>query len=241
MSCSLRCLLVLLAVLASAANVHAAGKPAHRPAAHPARKPPHHTSHSKTNHYRRPAVYRHAVQPARRRAARIVRRPVIRTVHRYPVHRASRRYVRRSYYFPQNYRYHRRYAYTYYPGRYLWRSNHYNRGYGRLRRHLARGVRGIVEGVQGNAGNGMVLVKVVRSRSSRFRYATALAGANRGRGASSAHRFHVNNATRYEILSIPRRAGTFASLHKGEHVLILRRGNQSNTAQRVEVFPRRGR
>lgn len=225
MSCSLRCILILLAVFAASANVHAAGKPPHRPAAHPVPKPPHHTSHTKTIHYRRPAVHRPAVPHARRPVTRSVRRPVIRTVHRYPVHRVHRRYVRPSNYFVRNYR----------------RAGYYNRGYGRSRRYFSRGVRGIVEGVQGNAGNGMVLVKVFRPRSSRFRYATALAGVNRVRGVSSAHRFHVNNATRYEILSVPRRAGTFASLHKGEEVLILKRSNQSNIAQRVEVFPRRAR
>ena len=72
-------------------------------------------------------------------------------------------------------------------------------------------------------------------------YGTTGAGANLGRSASSAHRFQVNNATRYEIMSTPLQAGTFASLHKGEQVLILRPGNQSNTAQKIEVFPRRGR
>ncbi len=237
MSCSLRSILVLLAVLASSADVHAAGKPPHRPAAHP----PRHVSHTKTIHYRRPAVHRHAVH----RAARIVRRPatrrVVRTVHRYPVHRVQRRYVRQANYYSGYHRYHRRYAHSYYPGRYYWRSNYYNRGYGRSRRHLSRGVRGIVMGVQGNAGNGMVVVRVIRPLSRRFRYGAALAGANRGRGAFAAHRFLVNGATRYEILSLPRQAGTFASLRKGEQVLILRRGNQSNLAQKIELFPPRRR
>lgn len=245
MSCSLRSILVLLAILSATADAQAARKPGHRPPAHHAGKAPRHTSHSKTNRYRRPAVHRRPVQHPRRRVTRVVRRPttrtVVRTVHRYPVHRVTRRYVYRPYYYHRPYRHHRRYSYTYYPGRYHWRTNYYNRGYGRSRRQLSRGIRGIVEGVQGNPGNGTVLVKVARPRSSRFRYGTTAANANRGRNASSVHRFRVNNATHYEILSTPPRAGTFASLHKGEQVLILKQGNQASTAQKVEMFPRRVR
>ncbi len=241
MSCSLRFMLILLAVLAASAGAQAAGKPAHKPAAYPAHKPAHHTSPPKTNHYHRAAVHRPAVPHARHVAPRMVRQSANRTVHRYPIHRVQRRYVRQSNYFVRNHRYHRRYTHSYYPGRYHWRSNYYNRGYGRSRRHLSRSIRGIVMGVQGNAVNGMVVVRVVRPLSRRFRYATALAGANGGRGTSTAHRIHVNGATRYEILSVPRTAGTFASLHKGEEVLILKQSNQSNLAQRVEVIPRRGR
>jgi hypothetical protein len=242
MSGSLRSLLVLLAVFATTADAHAARKPAHRPPARHAGKAPRHTSHTKTNRYRRPAVHRHPAPQPRRRVTRTVRRPatrtVVRTVRRYPVHRVTRRYVRRPYYYQRR---HRRYTYTYYPGRYYWRTSYYNRGYGRSRRHVSRGIRGIVEGVQGNPANGTVLVKVFRPRFSRFRYGTTFVNANAARRTSPLHRFHVNQATRYEILSTPPRAGTFASLHKGEHVLILRQGNQSNTAQMVEVFPRRRR
>jgi hypothetical protein len=241
MSLSLRSILVLLLVFATAADSHAAGKPAHRSGAHHARKAPRHTSHTKTHRYRRPAVHRHPVQRPHHRVTRILRRPAARTavrnVHRYPVRRVNRRFG----YWPYYHRHHRRYTYFYYPGRYRWWTNYYNQNYGRSRRHFSRGIRGIVEGVQGNPGNGTVVVKVFRPRSSRFRYGTTVAGANPAQSASSAHRFHVNNATRYEIMSTPPQAGTFASLHKGEHVLILSPGNPSNAAQKIEVFPRRGR
>ncbi len=242
MSCSFRSLLVLLAVVAATADVHAARKPPHRPPAHHAA--PRHISHTKTIHYRRPAVHHPPVYHPRR-APRVVRRPVnrtvVRTVRRYPVHRVVRRYVRRPYYYYHNPRYHRRYTYSYYPGRYHWRTNYYNRGYGRSRHNHSRGIRGIVEGVQGNAGNGTLLVKVFRPRSSRFRYGLAAANANPARNASALQRFHVNNATRYEVMSAPPRAATFASLHQGEQVLILKQGNQSNTARLVEVLSQRRR
>jgi hypothetical protein len=169
-----------------------------------------------------------------------VRRNASRAVYRYPVHRVHRRYVRRPYYFPyyfgRHYR-HRRYTYNYYPGRYTWRRSHYNRGYGVSRRHGLRGFRGIVESVQGNANNGSLLVKILRPRSSRFHYAANRRGV--GGGATSWHRFHLNNATRYEIMTAPPTAGTIASLHKGERVLIQTQSNSANTAKLVEVFARR--
>jgi hypothetical protein len=243
MSCSLRSLLVLLAVLAATANAQAARKSSHRAATRHTHKATRHTSHTKPTRYRRPAVHRRPVQGVRHRVTRIVRRPVkrtvVRTVRRYPVHRVYRYAVRRPYYFGRHARHHRRYTYIYYPGRYNWRTNYYNRVAGIRRRHASRGIRGIVEGVQGNAGNGTVLLKVLRQRSSRFRYGTTNAGA--GRGAASVRRFHVNNGTRFEILTAPPKAGTFAALHKGEHVLILTHGQQANTAQKIEVFPRRKR
>lgn len=243
MSCSLRFLLVLLAAFAATADVQAARKAARRTATHHARTAPRHTSRSKTTHYRRPAVHRRTVKRVQHRTTRIVRRPVkrtvVRTVRRYPVHRVHRSIVRRPYSVGRHSRHHRRYTYNYYPGRYNWRTSYYNRVRRGSRRHVSRGIRGIVEGVQGNAGNGMVLVKVHRPRSSRFRYRTTNAGA--GRGSSAVHRFHVNNGTRYEMLSAPPKGTTFAALHKGEHVLILRHGKQANTAQKVEVFPRRKR
>jgi hypothetical protein len=244
MSHSLRSLLALLAVVASAASAHAAGKPARRPPAHHARTPPRHVSHSKTNRFPRPAVHRRPTPRGPAHVNRSVRRPVtrtvVRTVPRYPVHRQYVRTVRRPYYVTRSQRVHRRYTYTYYPGRYRWRTNHYNRGYGGLRRSLVRRVPGIVEGIQGNAGNGTVLVKVFRPSSRRFRYGT-LAGANAARGNYSVQRFRINNGTRYEMLTTPRQASAFASLQKGERVLIQTTGNSANTAQIVALYPRRKR
>jgi hypothetical protein len=267
MSSSLRSILGVLAVLAAAANVQAAGKghpPAHQahkapnhvahaktaakghpPAAHQAHKAPNHVSHTKVNHHRRPAVHRRPVQRVQRvqrSATRIVRqsvRPnVLRTVQRYPIRRVQRNFVRRPYYsglYPGI----RRYTYSYYPRRYVWRTSYYNRGSGASRRRASRGIGGIVESVQGNANNGMLLVKVLRPRSSRFRYATTNAAARRG--ATSLHRFHLNNGTRYEVLTTPRRGGTIADLHKGEHVMIQKHTNAANTAQTVQVSPLRKR
>ena len=261
MSSFLRSILVLLAVLAWSANVQAAGKghrpaahqarkaPSHvshaktaakgRPAAHHARKAPSHVSHSKVNHHRRPAVRRHPVRRMRPSAARAVRRPatrtMVRTVHRYPVHRVQRRYVRRPYYsgFSSG---RRRYTYFYYPRRYVWRTNYYNRGYGASRRRsTARSVAGVVESVQGNANNGILVVKALRPRSSRFRYATTNAAVRRG--ATSLHRFQINNGTRYEVMTTPRRGGSIADLQKGRHVMILTHANTAHTAQRVHVSP----
>jgi hypothetical protein len=240
MSCYLRSLLVLMAVLATTVVVQAAGRGGHP--VHQARKAPRHVSHTKVNRHRRPAVRIRPVQRVRNRVARGIRQPVrrnvVRTVHRYPVHRVHGRYVVRPYYFGRHPR-HRRYTYSYYPGRYLWRRSHYNRGYGVSRRHGFRGIGGIVESVQGNANNGTLLVKVLRPRSSRFRYTAAKAGA--GRRPTSLHRFHLNNGTRYEIMTTPPQGGSFASLHKGERVLILPQGNSANTAKIVEVLARRGR
>jgi hypothetical protein len=234
MSCSSRSMLILLAFVAAASRADAAGKPGPRPAAHRVRTAARHVSHSKTIRYGRPAVHRRPVERAPHRASRIVRRPVtrviVRTVHRYPVRRVPRFY--RRYYF-RNFGYYRRYTHFYYPGRYRWWTSYYNRGYGRSPRYFSRAVRGIVEGVQGNAVNGTMLVKVMRPYSRRFRYGGAWAGAYGG----SVHRFHVNTATRYEVLSIPRLPATFASLHPGEGVLIVKRGNQSNIAQKVDLFP----
>jgi hypothetical protein len=232
---------ILLAVLAAAADGQAYGK-GHRPAARPARTAPRHLSHTKVNHYRRPAVHRHPVRSVRRSAARIVRQPVrrvvVRTIHRYPVHRVQRRFVRRPYYHGR-FSGVRRYTYSYYPRRYLWRTSHYNRGYGGWRRRASRGIGGIVESVLGNGFNGTLLVKVIRPRWSRFRYARTNAGA--GWGATSLHRFHLNSGTRYEILTIPPRGGTIADLHKGERVLVFRNANSGNIAQIVRISPWRGR
>lgn len=251
MSSSLRSLLVLLAVFVMAANVQAAakkqagGKKRH-PATHQTHKAPRHVSHTKVTHHRRPAVHRRPVQHARRRttpnARGPVKRTVVRTVHRYPVHRVQRRFVVRPYSFgphARRHHHHRRYTYFYYPGRYVWRTSHYNRGYGVSRRRPSRGVAGIVESVQGNAGNGTLLVKVLRPRHSRFHYAAARKTA--GRGATSQHRFHLNNGTRYQIMTAPPKRGSIADLHKGERVLILRHAKAANTAQKVEVFARRKR
>jgi hypothetical protein len=236
-----RSLLILLAILAATVNVQAAGK-GHKSASHHARKAPRHVSHSKVTHHRRPAVHRRPAQHVRHRTTRIVRQPVkrtvVRTVHRYPLHRARHHSVRRPYYHGHHSRHHR-YTYFYYPGRYRWQTNHYNRGYGVSHRRAVRGIRGIVESVQGNAGNGTLLVKVMRPRSSRFRYATTNAAA--GRGATSLRRFHVNSATRYEIMTGTSASGTFANLHKGERVLVLTQGNSAQTARKIEVFARRKR
>lgn len=239
MSCSFRSILVFMAVLEAAADLQAAGRGGHP--AHHARKAARHVSHTKVTRHRRPSVRRQA-QRFRHRATRSVhqtaRRNVRRTVHRYPVHRVHRRYVRRPYYFGRHWRHHR-YTYFYYPGRYLWRRSHYNRGYVIWHRHGPRGIGGVVESVQGNANAATLLVKVVRPRSSRFRYA----GTNRGVGwgTTSLRRFHLNNGTRYEIMTTPPTGGTFASLRKGERVLVLPQGNSGNTAKIVEVFARRRR
>lgn len=253
MSCSLRSLLVLLAVFVMTVNVQAAGK-GRRPAAHKAGKKPPHVSRTKVTHHRRPAVHHRSTQHARRRTTPNARRPVqhrttpnarrkvARTTHRYPTHRMQRRVVVRSNSVgPQARRrhHHRRYTYLYYPGRYAWRTSYYNRGYGVSRRRHSRGVRGIVEAVQGNGVNGTVVLKVRRPRHSRFHY-TARRNAI-GRGATSQHRFHLNQGTRYEVMTAPRRRGSIADLHKGEHVLILRHAKSANTAQKVEVFARRKR
>jgi hypothetical protein len=233
--------LIVLAALAPITDVQAAGK-GRGPATHHARPAPRHVSHTKVTHYRRPAVHRHPVQRVRRSATRVVRQPVrrttVRSVHRYPVHRVQRRFVRRPYYSHRNLGV-RRYTYSYYPSRYLWRRSHYNRGYGMGRRHGSRAIGGIVESVQGNPINGTVLVKTLRPRSSRFRYTAARARA--GWGATSLHRFHVNNGTRYQVMSVPPRGGTFADLHKGERVLIRPHANSGQTAQIVHVYRQRRR
>jgi hypothetical protein len=243
MSYYLHLTLVVLAALAATSDIHAAAKSAHRPATHHGRTAPRHVSHTKTNRYRKPSVHRRPIPRMRHRVNRVMNRPRIRTgvstVRRYTAHRLYRGLVRRPYFFGRNPYYYHRYTYSYYPGRYNWRTSYYNRGYRRSRRQLARSVRGIVEGVRGNANNGTVLVQVLRPSSNRFQYGATVAGANPTRRASSVHRFHVNNSTRYEVLTTPPRAGAFASLHAGEQVLIRTGGNQANTAQIVEVFPRR--
>lgn len=236
-----RFLLILLAASTAITDVRAAGG-GRRPATHHARPAPRHVSHTKVNHHRRPAVHHRPVQHVRRSATRIVRQPVRRTVvrriNRYPVHRVQRRFVRRPYYSGRYFGV-RRYTYSYYPTRYLWRRSHYNRGYGVGRRRGSRGIGGIVESVQGNANNGTLLVKVIRPRFSRFRYATTNAGA--GWGANSLHRFHLNNGTRYEIMAVPPRGATFADLHKGERVLVLTRPNSARNAQMVQMYRQRRR
>lgn len=242
MSCSFRGLLVLLAALATTADVQAGSKapPRRPPAPHRVHRPPIHVPHIRVTHHPRPAVHRIAVHRVRHAPNRIVRQPVrrtaIRTIHRYPVHRVQRRFVRRPYYSGRHFGV-RRYTYSYYPRRYAWRTNHYNRGYGVRRRH-PRAIGGIVEAVQGNALNGMLLVKVIRSRSSRFRYARVHAG---GWGATSLHRFHLNGGTSYAIMTIPPRVGTIADLHKGERVLVLTPAKSANIALRVQASPRRRR
>ena len=132
---------------------------------------PRHVSRSKVKHHRRPAVHRRAVQHTRSRASRTVRQPVkrivVRTVHRYPVHRVQRRFVRRPYYVGRH-SHHRRYTHSYYPGRYVWRTSHYNRGRVASRRFTTRVIGGTVESVQGNANNGTLLVKVLRRAPAVF-------------------------------------------------------------------------
>lgn len=230
MVCSFRCLLIGLAVLVTTSGTAASPKP--RP--HHVRPVPINVPRPRVSHHPRPAVHRIPVHHARNPATRIVRQPVrrtaIRTVHRYPVHRLPRRFVRRPHHFG-----HRRYSYSYYPGRYRWRSNHYNRGRSSGRRGI---VGGIVESVQGNLGNGTLLVKVHRSRSSRFRYARNNAA---GRGATSLRRFHLNGGTLYQVMTIPPRVGTMADLRRGERVLIQTHPNTGHTAQKVVVSPGRRR
>ncbi|MGH7169685.1 MAG: hypothetical protein ACRELG_05330 [Gemmataceae bacterium] len=215
-----------------------------KPAKHQARKAPSHVSHSKVSHHRRPAVHRRPVHSVRRTATRTtsrtasrttrkpVRQRVVRTVHRYPVHRQQRRYVRRSS-SSRRFSSRHRYTYSYYPGRYAWRRSSYNRGYGASRRSTSLGIGGIVESVQGNANNGTLVVKLLRPRHSRFRVA--------GRSATSLHRFQLNKNTRYEVLAAPPRGGTIADLHKGERVRILPHTNAARTAQKVSVSPQRKR
>lgn len=259
MSHFLRSSLVVLAVFAMSANVQAAGKgrtqaqkaPAHvshtksvakghKTAPRHAGKAPRQVSHSKVSHHRRPAVHRRPAQRVRRSTPRVIRQPVrrtvVRTVNRYPVHRIQRRFLSRPNTHVRHSR-NRRYTYFYYPGRYQWRTNHYNRRSGISRRHSSRGVRGIVEQVQGNPANGTVLVKVLRPRSSRFRFTTARAGA--ARRGTSLHRFHLDSGTRYEVLTAPPRGGSIADLHKGEHVLVLKRARTANAAQKIQVSPLR--
>ncbi|HTU88537.1 MAG TPA: hypothetical protein VMF69_00430 [Gemmataceae bacterium] len=263
MSSLLRSLLIVLAAVASAAKVeaspkpppapkppprppapHIVHKPPHLPAPHPVHMAARHLSATKVTHHRRPAVHRHPVPNARRGAARSVRQPgrqtMVRRTHRYPVHRVQRRFVRRPYYVGgRNFGVRRRYTYSYYPGRYLWRTSNYNLGYGVGRRRGQRGIAGIVESVQGIAGNGTLVLRVVRPRSSRFRYARTNAGA--GWGATSLHRFRLNNGTLYHVMTAPPRGGTIADLHKGEHVLVLTHTNTGGAAHVVQVSPRRRR
>lgn len=267
MSCFLRSLLSLVAVLAATAGVQAAGK-AHHPAAHHAaksathavhakpaakghrsanhqtHKAPRHVSQSKVKHHARPAVNRRPAKRVQQRTKPNVRRTVsrtkVRSVQRYPVNRVRRQLV----FVPssvngrsRHHHHHRRYSFSYYPGRYAWRSSAYNRGSGGSRRHASRGIRGVVESVQGNANNGTLVVRTIRPRSSRFQNA-----ANRKGGrATSLRRVHLNNGTNYQILSNPAKGGTMADLHKGAHVLILTHTKPANTAQKVEVSPLRKR
>ncbi len=249
MVCSFRSLLVLLAILATAASALAASKgrpPAppkphipkppsppkpHIPKSPPIRMASNHVQRSRVIHHPRPVVYRGPVH-VRRFPNRIVhhpgRRAAFRTIHRYPVHRFPRRFVRRPYYY---YGY-RRYSYFYYPGRYRWRTSYYNRGYGLWR---PRVVGGIVQSVQGIPGGGALVVRVPRSRYSRFRYVGG------GRGATTLRRFLLNPATLYEVMTIPPRGGSIADLRRGERVLILTHAHTANTAQKVSVvsLPRR--
>lgn len=200
----------------------------HFPKPPPIRMAPAHFPHSKVIHHPRPIVYRGPVH-MRHLPNRFVhhpgRRMAFRTVHRYPVHRFPRRFVRRPYYYYG----HRRYSYFYYPGRYRWRTNYYNRGYGLWR---PRVIGGIVQSVQGLPGGGTLMVRVPRSRYGRFRYAGA------GRGATTVRRFLLNPATLYEVMTIPPRGGTIADLHRGERVLILTHTHTANTAQKVSVVSR---
>lgn len=247
-----RLLLVLLATLATTAGVLAARppappkphlpkppppprihlpKPPHPPIRPPIYRPPVHFPHAKVIHHPRPIVYRGPVHMRHVRFPVVrppVRRAAFRTIHRYPIHRFPRRFVRR----PYHYFGHRRYSYFYFPGRYRWRSNRYSRGFGLWR---PRVIGGVVESVQGIPGNGTLLVKVHRRRAGRFRYALA------GRGATTLRRFHLNLGTLYEIMTIPPRGGTIADLRRGERVLILTHTNTANTAQKVSVvsLPRR--
>ncbi len=206
-------------------------------------RPPHYRPPIQTNHYRRPIVYRMPVYRPQHYLILPVHRPATRTVarttRRHPVHRVTQNSTHRLCSAHRNSGQHRRYAYNYYPGRYQWRTNHYNRGYGgRAQRQLPRGICGTVAGVQGTAGNGKVLVNLSHARSGRFRNATTAVSANSGPSAWTMQPFQVNNATRYEVMSTPVKAVDFASLHEGDQILILRQDNESNTAQKVEIFPR---
>lgn len=196
MWCSLRCLLILLAALAATADIQADSKgppkphfpkphlpkapplpkphipkppplPRHPPTPHLVRRPAIPMSHPRVNRHPRPAVHHHAIRRMPHSPIHIARQPVrrtvVRTIHRYPVHRVPYRFARRRHYFGVY-----PYAYSYYPGRHRLRTN-YNRGYGALQRRRARVVGGIVQSVQGNPGNGTLLVKVFRPRSGRFR------------------------------------------------------------------------
>lgn len=252
MVCSFRSLLISWATLAMASGAQAVSappkphfpKPPAMPKPHFPKPPamprlphvpnpflrgPAHFPHTKVIHYPRPSVHRGSLPHMRLGTTRMVRQPfrgtTIRRIHRYPVHRLPHRFVRRPYHFYG----HRRYSYFYYPGRYRWRTNRYNRGYGVLR---PRVVGGIVESVQGVPGGGTLMVRVPRSRYGRFRYAGA------GRGATTLRRFLVNPATLFEVMTIPPRGGTIADLRRGERVLILTHTHTANTAQKVSVVSR---
>lgn len=205
--------------------------PVVRPPHPPIRRPPVRVTRTKVIRYPRPIVHRGPIRHVGRPGFGVVRHPVrragFRTVHRYPIHRFPRRFVRRPYYFGA-----RRYSYSYFPGRYRWRSNRYHRGYGIWRQRV---VGGVVESVQGVPGNGILLVRVSRRGYGRFRYGAA------GRGATSLRRFHLNIGTLYEIRTIPPRLGTVADLRRGERVLIQTLSHTANTAQKVMVvsLPRR--
>jgi hypothetical protein len=161
-----------------------------------------------------------------------VRRALIRTVHRYPVRRVPYRFARRWYY-PGFYGYGS--AHYHYWGRYWWRNHYYLGSYGRWHRRRHHVFGGIVESVQGNLGNGIMLVRVLRPRCSRFRWARGASVA--GLAATSLNRFVLTNGTAFEVMTNPPRLGTIADLHKGAHVLIRPHASLANTAQRVQVSP----
>jgi hypothetical protein len=185
-------------------------------------------------HHARPIVHRNLAPIVHRSPNRVVvqpvRRTLIRTIHRYPVRRVPYRFVRRWYY-PGFFGY----GSAHYRGRYWWRNHYYlgNYGHRHRRRHHVFG--GIVESVQGNLGNGILLVKVFRPRSSRFRWVNRVSTA--GSAATSLNRFLLNNGTAFEVMTNPPRLGTIADLHKGAHVLIRPHASLANTAQRVQVSP----
>jgi hypothetical protein len=183
MACAFRSLLISMALLTAAAGTASAKgkppaphapahrpampKPPHLPAVHPFHLAPRHIPLPRVTHHPRPMVYHGPIRPVRLSTTRIVRQPVrhtaIRTVHRYPVRRVPFRFARRLNYYGM-------YGYTYssYPRRYLWRT-HYSRGYGALQRRRPRIIGGILESVQGVPGNGILVVRAFRPRSSRFR------------------------------------------------------------------------
>jgi glycosyltransferase involved in cell wall biosynthesis len=190
MMCAFRSLLISMALLAAAMPAAKGNPPAPRPAhkppvpkppplphlpkppprlpvPHPAHAAPRHLPPPRVTHHPRPIVYHGLVHHVRRSATPIVRQPVrhaaIRTVHRYPVHRLPFRFVHRWWYNTGFYGYN----YSSYRGRYWWRN--YNRGYGALQRRRPHVIGGIVESVQGGLGNGILVVKAFRPRSSRFR------------------------------------------------------------------------